>query len=164
MKMPDKFERLIQPAGSPLCGTAVCAMALGKTIDEVLVETDWRILTYISGISGYLSKYGITVGLWMDRFDGFPNEGTVSVHPNEHPAILAVKSHTYEDAEHWVFWDGKNILDPSLNHPNDESDYDILETHFLTYWEHEPHRIQRLAEDWRNWKSGTPRKETANAV
>jgi hypothetical protein len=139
-RMPE-FKTVKQPPGTSLCGAAVCAMAIGKTLDEVLAETDWRHLSYTSGLVRYLASYGISMG-WYLMGDGTKYKpwsmGThcfvLEASGRSRPAIVAVKSAVYEEADHWVFWDGEAIRDPS----NEQDEYEVLEVHWLNYWPNPP--------------------------
>lgn len=128
-------------------------MAVGKSLAEVLSEHNWRYLTYTSGIAHYLSGHGITLGLWLPYYDKFPASCSIDVDPKDRPAIVAVKSVNYKHADHWVFWDGKQMLDPA---PEVQDTYKILEVHFLTYWA-EPSWLPELddAQWWEAVKSNT---------
>jgi hypothetical protein len=130
MRRPDPFTVVKQPSLSRVCGAAVCAMAVGKTLEQVLAEKDWRQLTHTCGIAEYLAKHGITMGLYFNSVD--PTKGTfsASVGPQGHPAILSVLSAVYDEAEHWIFWDGFKFMDSSV----EQESYDIIETFFLHYW------------------------------
>lgn len=149
MKMPQ-FRLVKQPLKSRLCGAAVCAIALGKSLEEVLSEVDWRSLTHTGGIVSYLGRYCISMGWWIGWEQHHTNEsfrGTclkLEGSASGRPAILAVRSAIFKDADHWVFWDGKQILDPSI----EQTTYHLLEIHFLTYWPDKPACISGLPEDW----------------
>lgn len=133
MKMPEKFIRVEQPRGSKVCGAATCAMATGKTLEEVLSEIDWKSLSHVAGMACYLAMHGITMGFWFGNLeDGFDKENHFVVDPRGRPAVVAVTSNSFTNADHWVFWDGEKILDPS---PFPVSEHEILEVHFLTYWQ-----------------------------
>lgn len=69
MNKPETFQLVLQPPRSFVCGAAVCAMALGKTLDQVLEETDWRKLTHLSGIAQYLAAHNVTTGCYFPKLD-----------------------------------------------------------------------------------------------
>jgi hypothetical protein len=139
-RMPE-FRTVKQPPGTSLCGAAVCAMAVGLTIDEVLADADWRHLSYTSGVVRYLARYGISLG-WYILGDGSKfkpwsignHTFSLEARGKGRPAIVAVKSAVYEEADHWVFWDGEQIRDTSV----DQDEYEIIEIHFLNYWPNPP--------------------------
>lgn len=136
MRFPTEFKLVKQPPKSKLCGAAVCAMALCKTLEEVMEEIDWRELSHTGGIAKYLGRYHISLGWWAHWQQSHTNESflnekfKITVSPKDRPAILAVTSAVFDDADHWVFWDGRKILDPSV----EQEKYTVLEIHFLTYW------------------------------
>lgn len=148
MDIPLQFELVKQPERSKLCGIAVCAMATGKTLQQVWDEVgDWRKLTSIVGVATYLIQHGITMGFFVrDLPSGnLLQRLKVDLRPDGHPAILMVKSASIRDGSHWVFWDGKQILDPSHRTQNS---YEIMEAHFLTYHSGEPCNLDRIPADY----------------
>jgi hypothetical protein len=134
MKPPDPFILTKQPPGSRLCGAAVCAMATAKTLEAVIAEVDWRALTHTCGIAEYLAKNGITLGLYFEAVRPADGEFSAAVDPAGRAAILAVKSAVFERGEHWILWDGRRYLDPSI----EQKEYHVLEAYFLHYWEDWP--------------------------
>jgi hypothetical protein len=153
-RMPE-FKTVKQPPGTSLCGAAVCAMAIGITLDEVLAETDWRHLSYTSGLVRYLASYGISMG-WYLMGDGTKYKpwgmGThtfvLEATGKGRPAIVAVKSSVYEEADHWVFWDGNELRDPS----KDQDEYEVLEVHWLNYWPNPPPESELPTSHVHNYK------------
>lgn len=131
MKIPSQFSVVKQPPGSRVCGAACCAMAVGKSLDQILRDYDWRELTHTTGIAKVLADHGITMGLHLTGDDCL-NHIRLSVDPAGHPAIVAVAGDMHPHVDHWVFWDGQQILDPN-SHPLGE--YRTLEVHYLSYWE-----------------------------
>lgn len=145
MDMPKGFQLVKQPAGSLVCGAAVCAMAVGKTLEHVLEECDWRELTYMGGVAAYLGRHGVSMGTWVQNTGRFPETIELAIDPEYRPAILSVRSATYEDGYHWVFWTGKEILDPSVN---EQEEYTVCDVAFLTY-HLRPEYFDTLHPDWR---------------
>lgn len=145
MEIPKTFRLIKQPEGSLVCGAAVCAIATGKSLDEVLGDCDWRTLTDMGGVALYLARHGITCGVWLEEWDGFPKSVTTEIDPAGRPAILSVDSATYENCQHWVFWDGMKILDPS---PREQEKYRVDRVYFLSYW-NSPEYLEKLDPDWR---------------
>ena len=130
MLPPAKFERIVQPAGSLICGACVCAMAVGKSLDEVLQEWDWRRLTRTSGVVQFLAAHGIQAGVSIvpDGVEPF----SFTFDPRGRPAIMSARSNTYENGEHFIFWDGEQVLDPSPG-PIEGRQYSVFDAMFLTY-------------------------------
>lgn len=137
MNMPEQFELIEQPPGSSICGACCCAMATGKSLGKVMGEVDFYDLTHIAGISKYLAGHMITVGLWLEHGE-VGEDIQLTMDWNGRPAIVGVKSDR-DNVDHWVFWDGSKVLDPSSRK---QDHYMVLDIWFLTYWP-EPQEVER---------------------
>jgi hypothetical protein len=84
------------------CGPACLAMVLGKTLEEVVVDFPLRGEQGLTDddLMRYLAAHGIPALSSMEW-------------PSRVPAILTVPSLNHPGLLHYIFWDGKQILDPS---------------------------------------------------
>ena len=125
---PTEIKTVRQPPRSKLCGACVCAMATGKTLDQVLSEMDWRRFTETGGVAEYLARHDILFGFYLLG----PLDITKPVQPpSGHCAmsICGVKSRLGGDRVHWVLWDGYRFHDPA----GEEESYEIVDVFPLTY-------------------------------
>ena len=139
MKLPE-FKTVKQPELSRLCGAAVCAMATGVDLDEVLLEmsvhtTGWPSLTHVLT---FLGRRGITVGINLNCGWGKTLRGDATLSfdlPLEgRPCIMVVPSGR-DDTQHYVFWDGRVVRDPDRKKPAEMplEAYVVLEVWPLVY-------------------------------
>jgi hypothetical protein len=149
MLPPKEFKTVKQPEGSRLCGACVVAMAVGETLTyatdrmpAVIHKGDGRPYYRVRSIYAFLAEHGICPGLYLLPTDGDYWQGSdlddrieVSFRIRGFPALVAVKSDTFPDGDHWVFWDGENVRDPSPKVPDLATldGYRIIEWTPLTY-------------------------------
>jgi len=148
MLPPKEFMTVRQPPRSRLCGACVGAIATGKTLEQVLDEWDWRVLASTTGMNQFLAAHGITMGVALDGGDDriLRREVNVTLDPSKLPALICVKSDSEPDGTHWVFWDGKRILDPL----GERDHYEFINTHYLQYYEpRELSVVDEFPKDWR---------------
>jgi len=146
MLPPKQFHTVKQPRGSKVCAACVAAMAAGASLEEVesaMTPTELPDGTHFyrtAEVLRFLGGRGIYCGLTFD-----PNseitEDQVSLSFSteicliERPALLCVRSRKYENAEHYVFWDGERVRDPSPDMPETSpiTGYFVIEIVPLTY-------------------------------
>jgi len=146
MTPPKEFRTVKQPAGSKLCGACVCAMATNLELDELLVQEDWRELMHTMGMARFLAKHDILMGTFLKcDEESWYDYYTFRMRTDGRPAIVAVKSAVTWEHDHWVFWDGMQFRDPSV----EQEEYTVLEVYFLTYFE-KADWIEQHQRDWRN--------------
>jgi hypothetical protein len=125
-------------------GAAVVAMATGISLfatKEKLSNTQHagRFYYKTTEMMRWLAVRGVQCGLSFNvakrAYADVPVEIKWTFEGN--PAILAVKSVKYRDAEHWVFWDGKAVRDPNpdVGDTRHLDEYEILEIYPLTYFD-----------------------------
>lgn len=125
MLMPE-FTTVKQPPKSKLCGACMAAMAVGKTLDEVLEEItltpakDGRPFVRTRHLLAYLGCHGIICGLTASVRDGYlfgDEEVDLHLEMKGWPMVLTVPSENIKNASHYIFWDGNYIRDPDPNKP-----------------------------------------------
>ena len=138
MKPPENYRTVKQPKDMSICGACLVAMITGldlKLVQANMVYTnrDDRLYYKEKEIIEYLVSLGVYIGI-----RAIPLENPL--HPDQNiefkwplkgnPAILAVKSKVYDDADHWVFWDGHHVRDSSWINKDETSklqNYEVLE-------------------------------------
>lgn len=154
MNPPEKYVTVKQPDGSRLCGAACCAMAVGKTLEQVLTEAplsrwpDGQSFMELGDIVRYLARHDVLCGLIPSLFTNGKKlaEQKGKLHGPEklipvvygyrgHPAFITVPSVTRQGTLHYVFWDGVHIRDPSASEPDTAElpSYRVLEVMPLVY-------------------------------
>lgn len=150
MLPPTEWKTVKQPAGSRLCGAAMVAMAVGESLkyatDRMPAEIhpeDGQPWYRTRSVLAFLGQHGICCGMYLGPQNGLPYfEGCdlgdsveIVVRIAGHPAIVSVKSDTFPDGEHYVFWDGANIRDPNPKMPDvtARADYLIIDWTPLIY-------------------------------
>lgn len=136
-----------QPHGSKVCMAACLAMIAGVTLDEVLAEVRLREPPKHPGKGGYLdlaeavrwlAEHGYIYGIVIGNLSGIGDnvEEIAVVHDlkvilRDNPALLGVKSTTFEGCMHSVVWDNEAgvVRDPNPKVPETTklSEYEIDE-------------------------------------
>lgn len=157
MKCPTEFTTVLQPTGSKLCGACVAAMAVGKTLDQVLREMDWRRLTRTCGVAEYLARHDVLMGVaptWTGNADASAEEWSrdeysLPIKVAGWPAVVGVKSLRYAGVAHWIFWDGAVFRDPSGVEQIER--YEVTDIYPLTYFvEAEREWAENLPDRWQD--------------
>ena len=118
------------------CGQTCLAIMTDQTVEYVI---DW--LNTDSGAFAedciiYLAHHGIYLGAYATVSEGEhfivednDFEFQIGWPITGRPALLAVKSERFLGKEHWVFWDGEKIFDPSPLSPKcrEISEYKIVD-------------------------------------
>lgn len=124
-------------------------MAVGETLTyatdrmpAVIHKGDGRPYYRVRSLYTFLAQHGICPGLFLqpigcDYWLGCDMADSIEVpfRIRGLPAVVCVKSDTFPDGDHWVFWDGQNVRDPSMKMPEVSclSAYRIIEWTPLTY-------------------------------
>lgn len=149
MLPPKEYATVKQPEGSRLCGACVVAMAIGETLEyatdrmpALIHKGDGRPYYRTRSLYTFLARHGVCPGMFLQPTEGdhwlgadMPEEMPISFKFRNLPALVAVKSSTFPDGDHWVFWDGEQIRDPSPKVPDVAplANYRILEWTPLVY-------------------------------
>lgn len=149
MLPPKEWKTVKQPKGSRLCGACVVAMAVGESLSyatdrmpALIHKGDGRPYYRTSVLYAFLGQHGVCPGLYLRVEEGSVWNGsdigevhTVDFQIRKLPALVVVKSSTFPDGDHYVFWDGENIRDPNCKLPDVSQleDYRIIEWTPLTY-------------------------------
>lgn len=146
MLPPKEFITIKQPKGSKICTACVTAMASGESltvVEQAMQPTpipDGSYFYRTSEMLKFLGGRGIFCGMTFGIGCKLTESDVSLVVPveftmNGHPSIISVSSQTYEEAEHFVFWDGKHIRDPNPFYPEITPIdlYHILEIIPITY-------------------------------
>jgi hypothetical protein len=141
IRLPDMFERQLQPEGSTLCGAAVTAMATLTPLADLLEKNDWRDFTTDLGIARYLVARGILMGPPVK----LSNPLATAIYGQ--PAIAAIPSRRFK-VDHFVFWTGREVFDPT-GREHDPYELVPLATHLLCYYQ--DREQPELPVDWRYW-------------
>jgi hypothetical protein len=128
---PKRYRTIKQPEGSFVCGSACAAMIVGKTLAEVLIEADWKRLSFVTGIAEYVARHDIILGLGLAASPrNLETAFDIEISLKDRPALIAVPGEG--NWGHWIFWDGKKLRDPA---PNPKGNYIIEEIWPITYFE-----------------------------
>lgn len=121
-----------QPANTPVCGACCFAMITGQTLYQVLNNHLWQEFTQYTAFNAALAPWGKMLGMIVG-FSDMISSSDILIHDEidvrtqlkDRPALLTVqsKSRINPTGLHFVYWDGKKILDPS----GEQVNYDILE-------------------------------------
>lgn len=143
MKPPKKYKTIKQPPGSSICGACLVAMITGQPLHIVrsrLLRFRLHGTTYYSEaeIIRYLARQGVFTGMRAVTLDDEPLTIDTPVefkwHFTDGPAILAVKSQNFKEADHWIFWDGEHVRDPASDQDTNKlEEYQILEVIPIQY-------------------------------
>ncbi len=125
-------------------------MIVGETLDYVtdripaaIHKGDGQPYYLTRNLFAFIASHGVYCGLFAGPAEGhefflgadLPESFDLTMHVDERPAIVAVKSDTFPDGEHYVFWDGRVIRDPSALYPDEmpRDKYRVIEWFPLTY-------------------------------
>jgi len=120
-----------QVLGDKRCVACVSAMATDTTVEEfeAFMQELQSVYSFINTeapygdieMNLYLMRYGLKLGdTKYPNSDGFPDSK---------PASVTVKSENYPGINHAIYWNGKQIFDPSPKSENGRpfSDYKVVE-------------------------------------
>lgn len=104
------------------------------TIESEL-QAEYPMFCHMIDISRFLAEHGYMLGAHAEAVGAEHGnrlslsdvtEMHVPIRIPDHPALVGVDSENYPEKMHWVFWDGKNILDPNPATPDARplSDFD----------------------------------------
>ena len=165
MRQPETFVRIAQPPWSLVCAACCIAMAVGKTLDELLKDYDWRELVSLKGFVRCLIDHGVHHGtsFVVPDVKSLRSEMVrIDLDPRK-PAMVTVKSKVYAGGVHSVLWTGSEILDPMITPAH--NDYEIVDVNYLNYFD-DPELEQwekDLPADWREVEHNPPpRKKIAD--
>lgn len=154
MKQPEEFQLIKQPEGSMLAGACVCAMAVGKTLNQVLADYDWRKLMDWCGQQSFFGDHEVITSephlLKVGAFMLSPHEMKEAV--GEVPALVGFESATFEGISGLGLWTGAKLLDPAWK---EQERYGVLCVRYLTYMgdtNYLEFRSGNLDADWRKAK------------
>lgn len=148
---PPLFRVVRQSPGSKDCTACVAAMALGLTLEEAKRQMqgwqlpDGSVYYRNTELIKILGAYGVVMGFYFRPGDVEKGERvtkdvrlTLDIPLKGMVGILAVKSNTQSLADHCVFFDGENVLDPQHDEPQSVTDYRILDIYPLLYYIDKP--------------------------
>lgn len=108
---------LIKQRGPSDCVLAAIAMAAGKAYDELWTQDDYDRVTADKGVSDeepWMLRAGFKKGEHYRRVHLWGREmDVVKTLLEGRRAMLSVHSLNNDGGYHMVYWDGKQILDPS---------------------------------------------------
>jgi hypothetical protein len=146
MMPPTDWKTVKQPQGSRVCCAAVAAMAVGLSLDyawDQMTPTTWsedgKPYFKFRELLTFLGKHDIMLGMFFTVTEGhlwINDSFQIDVSLSKMTAILVVPSPTQpKDWDHFVFWDGQNVRDPSPEVPETTAlkDYRVREIYPLTY-------------------------------
>jgi hypothetical protein len=118
-----------QKPGSHNCIAVVAAMATDSTPEEFEDFTGSSPPYSDYDFYRFLLSKGYVTGVGVDTKMSPIEDGILNIHfeTTAYPALVVVKSETYKDKVHVIYWDGSKVHDP---HPNVKdgrplSDYEI---------------------------------------
>lgn len=148
---PPVFRVVRQAPGSKDCTACVAAMALGLTLEEAKWQMqgwqlpDGSIYYRQTDLIKILGAYGVVMGFYFRPGDVEKGEYvvkdvrlTLDVPLKGMVCVIGVKSKTQAVADHCVFFDGENVLDPQHDEPQSITDYRILDIYPLLYYVDKP--------------------------
>lgn len=120
-----------QVLGDKKCTACVAAMATDTTVAEF--EDFMQELQSVYSFVNTEPPYGdIEMNLYLMRYGlklGDTQYPSLHGLPGSKPASITVKSENYPGIHHAIYWDGKNLFDPSPKSENFRpfTDYNIIE-------------------------------------
>ena len=135
--------KIIKQPDSWSCYACTAAMATGQTLQDVSdivghdgsEKVDWsthpdkyRSFTY-EEINFYLAINGFTLGVIGADINGLDvnftkNYSSLDINvPLDLPAIVLVKSTLMDNSHHCLYWNGKELFDPCIDHPVELKNY-----------------------------------------
>jgi len=118
-----------QKPGSHNCVAVVAAMATDSTPEEFeeFIGSSPPYGDY--DFYRFLLSKEYVVGVGVDIKENPIQDGTINLwfEITAYPALVVVKSETYKEKEHVIYWDGNRIYDPNPNVEDGRplSDYEI---------------------------------------
>ncbi len=144
MLPPTSYQTHKQPPGSKICGACAAASATGHSLSDVEAEMEKSMLPNgqhyyrTRSVLAYLGKNGVFPGVIFSITDGRRHKEFRLIYDEgleARSAILIVKSRSYVEAAHMVFWDREHVRDSNPNVPDITpiEDYVVTEVWPLTY-------------------------------
>lgn len=114
-----KYKEMKQIKGSKNCVAIVACIATGSTVDEFESICGKHPDGGYSDqdINKFLVHKGYFMGVGFSELKGKITDKTthisLEINIKDFPAYVVVKSKTYKEKTHAIFWDGEKIFDPS---------------------------------------------------